>query len=184
MIEIEHKYRLKADQVNELANRLAQRYGDPKSLHQIDEVFLYQKDSFTDHKQGEPVVRIRQQNGQVLFTVKRAMNDAGDSAEHELGIESHATMRAALIDMGYRSVVTIDKKRRHYGGDGITYALDEVANLGMFLEIEILAEQLDNSAEEKIFEAALDLGIDTVTLEPKKYDTLLEKSRSNGHTSK
>jgi adenylate cyclase class 2 len=175
MIEIERKYRLTAKQATTLARELERQFGTPEHLHQIDEVFLFQKNSFANHQKGDPVIRLRNQNGKASFTLKKATGNAGSSVEHELAIGSHETMRAALVEMGYQTVISIEKKRHQYSGNGVTYELDDVTGLGMFLEIEILAEQTDHAAEQKILEAATDLGLSDTDLEPKKYDVLLEE---------
>lgn len=178
MIEYERKYRINEQQKRSI-NQMTPGLSEAPLLHQVDEVFLYQKDSFETFIPGEAVVRIRTENNDTKLTYKRAINQQGDSIEHEIGIAvgGDGVLRQILEDMGYHQVTRVEKYRREIMRNGITVTLDDVVGLGDFAEIEIVAAS-DKQAEKKISERALELGLTAADVETRKYDRLLALQKS------
>lgn len=175
MIEIERKFRLTTAQLQNIKQKLEDRFGVLPTVHQVDKVFLLGIDSFKNFTKGMPVVRLRTEGQHTKLTYKRAINDSGDSVEHELGIDSSQTMEAILLETDFRAVTTVIKDRIEFTGHGLTYALDTVKGLGSFIEIEVVAEDSSRLAEieEEIMSAAIKLGLDESDIEEKKYDQLI-----------
>lgn len=175
MIEIERKFHLTPQQRTTIEKELQSRYGLLKAKHQIDEVFLHGIASFKDFVQGMPITRLRTENDVSKLTYKRRLNEAGDMIEHELTIGSADTMRRILEELDFQSVTTVDKTRLEVSDGTITYALDNVKDLGAFLEIEITTNNRDeqSEAEQRIMAAAATFGLTAHEIEPKKYDQLL-----------
>ncbi|HYG83609.1 MAG TPA: class IV adenylate cyclase [Verrucomicrobiae bacterium] len=174
MIEIERKFRISPEQKAAIEKYFKNNGSDLVPVHQIDQVFLQGINSFKDFKSGKPVARLRTVDNKTQLTYKRAINDAGDTLEHELGVESADTMQKILEEMGYQQVTLVDKTRIEMKQGRLTLVLDEVARLGSFLEIELLAEQADTGgAEEQILQSAAQFGLTAANIEPKKYDQLL-----------
>lgn len=61
MIEYERKFKITNSQKANLLVSVAQLQAAP-TLHQVDEVFLYQTSSFADLTQGDAVLCIRSEN--------------------------------------------------------------------------------------------------------------------------
>lgn len=180
MIEIERKFRLSDSKAQEIKQKLEEKFGASESVHQIDKVFLQGIDSFKDFELGMPVVRLRAEGTHTKLTYKRAINKSGDSIEHESGVESAAAIEAFLLETDFRVVTQVTKDRVELQGDGLTFALDTVENLGSFLEIEVVAEDSKNidSVEQQIMTAATHLGLTEDDIETKKYDQLMAAIRS------
>jgi adenylate cyclase, class 2 len=175
MIEIERKFRLDPKRQSRIQAALIKAHGSLEPVRQVDEVFLLGMDSFKGFKPGMPVVRLRTQNGVARLAYKRKINEAGDSLEHEVVVESAETMRAILVDIGYKPVTVVAKSRVEVKEDSVALALDTVEGLGDFLEIEIMApDDADLSAtEQRIMAMASTFGLTSDDLELKKYDELL-----------
>jgi adenylate cyclase class 2 len=175
MIEIERKFRLTNEKRASILKRIESEYGRLLPVHQVDEVFLMGMDSFATYTMGTSIARIRIEDSEAILTYKRQLNKQGDMLEHELKIASTETMRKILLESGYKSVTHVTKTRREAHLDNITLALDEVEELGPFLEIEILAEdeQAIPKAEKQIMAAAVEYGLTEADLEPRKYDQLI-----------
>ncbi len=174
MIEIERKFRISSEQKANIEQYFKASGGNLTPIHQTDQVFLLGIDSFKEFKSGMPVMRLRTVGSKTQLTYKRAINDAGDTLEHELEVELAEAMQKILEEMDYRQVTIVDKNRVELKQDGLTLVLDKVARLGNFLEIEVLSEEADSGdAEDKILYIATEFGLTSADIEPKKYDQLL-----------
>lgn len=85
---------------------------------------------------------------------------------------SHASMDQLMQIHNFKTHYIIDKIRTSYAIDNFTIAVDEVAGLGTFLEIELMAENVDNLVLVKHQMQTMLKGLD---LEPLKagYGTML-----------
>jgi adenylate cyclase class 2 len=90
-------------------------------------------------KTGVTFARLRTQDGRHLFTVKTPVANELACREHETQVGDRDQMHHALLAMGYRPTVRIVKTRRTGRHGGMAVCVDEVAGLGMFLEVERMA---------------------------------------------
>ncbi|MFC6835638.1 class IV adenylate cyclase [Halomarina ordinaria] len=162
MYEVEVKLRADHDRLRE---RL-----DDRAVH---EVTVDQADTYYDapHRafgETDEALRIRREtpaDGEeaARITYKGPLVD-GDSktrAEFETGVDDGETMGAVLDRLGFTPVATVEKRRRVYSLDGYTVVLDEVTDLGQFVEIEReCAEGAVEATREGVFERCRDLGLD------------------------
>jgi adenylate cyclase class 2 len=178
MIEIERKFRLTPREGTILHKALKSSRGAHGTVRQIDEVFLYKIESFTEFKRGMPVARLRTIGDVTTLTYKRSINDAGDSIEHEVGVASANEMRAILRELGYIQVTVVDKIRLETKIDDMAITHDQVKGLGDFMEIEILATSEADipQAEKRIMAKAKELGLSHAPIENRKYDQLVSLS--------
>jgi adenylate cyclase class 2 len=174
MFEIERKFRLNPNEAAGLKVKLEAKYGAGQKLVQHDEHFLFKKSSYAEHVTGDPVLRIRNANGNYFFTYKHTVKETGNRVEHETGISDPEALRAALVAMGWRSVVQIQKVRWHFHASGLTYDLDMVEGLGDYLEIEIVSDK-DSDAEATLVSVAVSLDIPADRIERRSYGRLLQE---------
>lgn len=66
---------------------------------------------------------------------------AAEEKEVSLSIDDAKKIKEALIILGNEIVCVVDKKRSTYERDGVSVMLDEVKDLGRFIEVEIVAEE-------------------------------------------
>lgn len=175
MIEVERKYRV--DNTSYIIKRLGELgYKKTESVHQYDIVFLQKSDSFKTFKVGDPVIRIRKANSLSTLTFKRAINNDGDTIEHEIKVEPTSEVEEFLLEIGFKPITKIEKVRTEFKLDPITISLDEVTNLGHFVEVEILCiEGEEEQAKENIAKVAGAIGLDPLRIEKKKYDQLISE---------
>ena len=143
-------------------------------ITQEDTVYVENMGSLDTFLANKVFLRLRvKDNGKVLFTVKkRTLNLV--AIEHEVEVSSRDEMEQALLLMGYQEAVKINKKRitTHY--DGCEICIDEVENLGLFIEMEKLTEEGDpGEIQEGLFKFFESLGINRSDRVEVGYDILM-----------
>lgn len=99
-------------------------------MNQIDTVYLRGLDSFKDFQAGMAVVRLRTEDTTSKLTYKKAINQSGDSIEHEVMVSDARVMDKILRADNYRIVTKLIKNRLEVHDNAVTYALDNVEKLG------------------------------------------------------
>ena len=161
MFEIERKFRLQDGQHEEIRSSLAREFGEPQTHHQTDRIFVEPGKTLAKHRKGEPLIRLRDENGRKIFTYKRTILQTGNRIENETGVTHPEALEATLGELGWTLAVPYEKKRLEACGPDFTYALDTVVELlpTQYFEIEYVSERDDPDAELKIFAEARRLGI-------------------------
>lgn len=178
MKEVEVKAKLQNK--NEIMTKLSELgCSFEPAVTQNDVVFVQDISSLEAFKKNDFFLRIRvKNNSKAIFTIKkRGVNDL-DSLEHESGIDNKEEIEKALLMLGYKEAVRINKTRviTHYKGDEI--CIDEVEGLGSFIEMERLTEEGDSEKIQiELFEFFLSLGIKLEDRVTSGYDTLTLKKR-------
>ena len=102
------------------------------------------------------------------------------SDEYEFTIDDGNTARQMLAALGWREVVTVDKVRHESKTEDYTICIDEVAGLGLFIELEVLAEDdadADN-IQQQMYSFLKNLNIDG-ELWRTPYDTSIRSLRND-----
>lgn len=179
MIEVESKFRI-SDKTIVATKLISAGFVGSGPVNQADKVFLVNSDSFKTFKRGDPVTRIRTVNGKSSLTLKRAINDKGDSVEHEMMVEPAGSAEGLLVEMGYKPVTDVVKTRTEYKREDVTVAIDEVKELGNFAEVEIVCnEGEEDDARKRVMATANELGLSSEDLVSKKYDQLISELAQN-----
>ncbi|HEY9246958.1 MAG TPA: class IV adenylate cyclase [Candidatus Methanoperedens sp.] len=130
-----------------------------------------------DFRNTDEALRIRAQEGEYFLTYKGPKMDAVSKTrkEFEVKIEDAAEMGNILSSLGFYPVATIVKKRKKYKMEDLSIALDEVRNLGYFMEIEIQAKNPSKHEEKvgKIFKFIEKLGINKSSTVRESYLEML-----------
>lgn len=181
MFEIERKFILSGNQHDKLLVALTDSLGRPVRHLQSDKVFLEPGKSFGNHKSGEPLMRLREEDGRSIFTYKRTILDSNNRLEHETGITDPKAIEAILTEINWNLAIVFDKIRYEFRSRSFTYVLDTLEDLNQqFLEIEYVLPADDLDAERKIFAEARSLGINPeMQIERKNYATLIWEARKN-----
>ena len=149
MIEIEAKFKLSTDVTrNKLIAVLESQFVAPISIkHQIDTVFLLPEQVDAPIIPGSKIMRVRDildlETGELrqsLITLKVEGQTKLASSEYEFTVDDGNIARQMLVALGWREVVTVDKVRLESKTEDYTICIDDVAGLGLFIELEILAE--------------------------------------------
>ncbi len=145
-----------------------------KPIRQVDSVFeCEEKVSENETKHS---VRIRYlDDGRCIFTAKDRMKQVMANSEYETEIKDGKAMEQALALMGYAITSTLDKVRlvAHY--QDLDICLDDVEELGSFIEVEKFSDEDPHQVVEELFQFLMTLGISKEDQVFEKYDTMMEK---------
>ena len=150
MYEVEVKAVLRdRDAVKQKLENLDCKFSE--ELHQIDHIFIPKGVEFpppVEKKVG--VLRVRNSNGKYSFTLKIPQTSRQDSLERELEIEEGEKMIEILKLINYVEVPTVDKRRIKTKYKDIEIVLDDVKDLGQFIEAEKIVKEEGQENRKKI----------------------------------
>ena len=145
------------------------------AITQEDIVYAKNVGSLKNFRDNDVFLRIRVKNKKkILFTLKKRMTNDLDAIEHEVEISSKEEMEQALFLMGYKEAVRVNKTRviTHY--DTCEICIDDVENLGTFIEMEKLTKDGDSDKiQEELFKFFESLGISRTDRVMSGYDILM-----------
>ena len=149
MIEVESKFKISGDmtQSDLLAILKDQFITSISSKRQIDTVFLLPEQVDAPITPGSKIMRVRDvlnpETGELqrsLMTLKVEGQTKLVSDEYEFAVDDGNAARQMLTALGWQEVVTVDKVRLESKTKDYTICIDEVAMLGLFIELEVLTE--------------------------------------------
>lgn len=141
-------------------------------LVQKDRIFIHHSAEFS-HAKGIVVNRIRDSNGILTFTLKKSLDNELDCIEKELIIHNAQEAADILTLMGYSEVVRVKKKRLSCTYKELTVCIDDVDDLGSFIEVEKIVPEGDLGTQEELFTFLESLGVSKNQRVTKGYDSLL-----------
>lgn len=170
MIEIETKIRLLPEvSRKELLAKLIPKLDAPlKEERQIDTVFLLPEQVDEPIQPGSKIMRVRDildvKSGRIrksLLTLKVQKQAKLESDEYKFAVVNGKAARQLIMALGWRQVVVVDKLRAESRIHKYTVCIDEVKQLGMFIELELLTEEeVDvKIAQENMKKFLVNLGI-------------------------
>lgn len=144
----------------------------------------YYNAPYRDFGKTDEALRIRVQKGKSVLTYKGPKMDTVSKTRKELQTEILDTdnMGNILSSLGFFPVATVSKKRKNFRIGDFYISLDEVRNLGNFLEVEIAVKDSINYQEkvESIFKFIAKLGIKRESTIRKSYlEMILEKNKTD-----
>ena len=149
MIEVESKFKVLGDITqSDLLTVLKDQFIAPiSSKHQIDTVFLLPEQVDAPIVPGSKIMRVRDvlnpETGELqrsLMTLKVEGQAKLVSDEYEFAVDDGNAARQMLTALGWQEIVTVDKVRLESKTEDYTICIDEVAKLGLFIELEVLTE--------------------------------------------
>ena len=143
---------------------------------QEDVVFAQKVGSLEEFLTNSVFLRIRESAKGVVFTLKYNPDRQGEPdampVEYEVTVSSRTELEAIFQLLGFKPMVTVKKTRRtgHYKNWEI--CIDEVEELGTFIEVEQMAEHDEDiePVRDAIMEFLRSLGITESDLLAKRYD--------------
>ncbi len=178
MLEVEMKFPL--PDFSALERRLEE--GGARQTESREDADHYFNAPDRDFARTDEALRIRSIGTNNFVTYKGPKLDAQTKTREEIevplaeGADVAEAFARLLVCLGYRSVAIVHKRRRiyHFDGDGFSLeiCLDEVAGLGRFAEIEIIApEERLEEARAVLLRLAAEWGL--TTSERRSYLELL-----------
>lgn len=151
-----------------------------KELQQNDAIYLPKGMTFGDIRSGMPVLRVRNQNGQGVFTIKqKSYQNLLAAIELETKIDNVEEFARMLDLMNFSSVMEVKKHRLLFHYQDLEICADEVAELGVFIEVEkLLPEgQEIETVQNELWQFLDSLGVTSEQRVTVGYDNLLWKQR-------
>lgn len=116
-----------------------------KVKHQVDEYYNHPS---RDTRKTKEYIRLRYKPGDKAGVFARHVNVAdGVTKEYEVGVEDVSMFKQILDGFNFPLLGTIDKKRETFKLNEFSVTIDEVKDIGNFLEIEVDGEE--SQIEEK-----------------------------------
>jgi len=145
------------------------------AVTQEDTVYARNVGSLKEFRNNDVFLRIRVKNKKkIIFTIKKRMANDLDAIEHEVEVSSREEMEQALFLMGFKEAIRVNKTRVTTRYDNCEICIDEIENLGSFIEMEKLTEEGDSEKiQEELFEFFLTLGITKDDRAFSGYDILM-----------
>ena len=176
MIEIEVK--AKVEDPKQIERSIIALGGVPVGIE--NHADTYYNSSVHDFEKTDEALRIRAQDDRYFLTYKCPKMDKVSKTrlEHQVEIEDPDSMGEILSALGFSPAAILIKKRKNYRIGDFFISLDDVRNLGDFIEIEITLKNSKNYEEkvESIFKFIEKLGISRDSTIRKSYlELLLEK---------
>lgn len=156
MIEVESKFKVLSSITRDelLAILKNQLIAQISSKRQIDTVFLLPEQVDAPITPGSKIMRVRDvlnpETGELqrsLMTLKVEGQTKLVSDEYEFAVDDGNAAHQMLTALGWQEVVTVDKVRLESKTKDYTICIDEVAKLGLFIELEILTEDDANAGD-------------------------------------
>ena len=130
--------------------------------------------NLSEYLSNDHFVRIRTENGIHKMTVKKDDEDFPLSKiEFESKIENREQVEQALMAMGYNPVLRIKKMRQKANYKDYEICIDEVEELGSFIEIEKMSDEDTGSVIAELRELLFSLGVREEDEVNKGYDILM-----------
>lgn len=143
------------------------------TLHQKDRVFLPNGVTFKTVGPGTCALRIREENEKIVFTLKQRQNVELAAIEAEIEVKDASGLLKMIELLGFYEAVEIKKKRRKTQFNEYEICLDEVENLGSFVEVQKFSTEDGETVQNELFEFLKQFGISEDSRERKGYDTLM-----------
>ena len=154
----------------EVKFRLSDLKNMEKHLKKLGAVYIKEEiecDTYYNHpckdfKKNDEVLRVRLSGKEITLTYKGPRFSDKIKARNEYNIKISSS-KEDLLDflsiLGFKPAAKIQKKRRFFRYEEFEILLDEVKELGNFIEIEIKGVRDLKSAEEMLLEFAKKLGL-------------------------
>jgi adenylate cyclase class 2 len=151
-MEIELRVLIDEAKEQEVKNLLDSLAKEGKKEKQADKYFKFIKD-----EERKLVLRIREKKEKSFLTFKGSSKEPEDIAwqEWETEIKDTDNLEKLFISNGLEIVVEIVKTRIEYKYDDMSINLDNIENLGTFIEVEIISENVEeakNKIQQFLFE--------------------------------
>ena len=123
----------------------------------IDIYFNHPEKNFTE---TDEALRIRSINGSFFITYKGPKLSSRSKTRNEIETEISSALECKEIfnALNFVEIATIEKNRKTYKLNDITICTDTIKDLGTFVELEKIAEDI-NQTEDDLFSLGTSLGI-------------------------
>ena len=165
-MEVEIKFRVNLEEVRKKIEALGAKF----VREEIQEDLYFALPS-------KQLLRIRKivNLNEVILGYKQIKDERNEEFDEiEVKVEDFEKMRIILRRLGFKEDVWVKKHRYVYKFGNVTFELNRVEKLGDFLDIEILADNIQE-AKNRIWETARALGLSETDVEPRLYQEMIKE---------
>ncbi len=154
-MNIEVEIKVKIDNFKEIKKKVSSLGKLVKAINQIDDYYIpSQRDFFAFKPHPVEWLRIRTNPDKVVFEYTRSINPKADgdydyAEEYETEISNVKEFKKTLEFLDFKKVITIEKQREYWMCGDIEVALDDVKDLGYFIEAEAKGDFKDEKEAKK-----------------------------------
>ncbi|HEY8992251.1 MAG TPA: class IV adenylate cyclase [Candidatus Microsaccharimonas sp.] len=144
---------------------------------------VYGQAGVADNAPGSIWLRIRTENdSKTIFTLKQQYEGGLDSVEHETEVENAVELALIISTLGFSLYSDLTKTRQKAKYNDIEICVDDVEELGVFIEAERLAEESADgqSIVEALWIELEKFGVNRSSEVFEGYDVLLNRKNSQG----
>ncbi|MGC8663431.1 MAG: class IV adenylate cyclase [Thermoplasmata archaeon] len=165
MYEIEIKSKIKS--INEFEEKIKKLGAE--FVNEVSQLDYYYQHPCKDFKKTDEALRIRIMNDECYITYKGPKIDSETKTREEIEVKVERNISDVLESLGFKLAGEVKKIRKVYRMKDIEISLDDVHNIGYFVELETFGDY--SAGKEKILNIARELGLKD--LERKSYFELL-----------
>ena len=179
-MSVEVEVKLKVDDFEEIEFKLLESGA-------LLEEMVMQRDHYFQHpskdfNETDEALRIREDGDRFYLTYKGPKFDPKSKTRVELNTEisNVENITHTLEQLGFKKVGIISKERKIYLYNNMQFCLDNVASVGLYVEVEKMIHDKSNFEKERdlIFKTMKELGLNPEKNERKSYlELLLEKQK-------
>lgn len=148
-IEIKAKVAHKQALINSIT-RSGVRLSKPIKQHDV----VYGQPGVADNATGSIWLRIRTEDDtRIIFTLKQQYKGGLDSIEHETEVADASELAAIIHRLGFTLYSDLTKTRQKAKYNGIEICVDDVEDLGVFIEAEGLVDEDEDGDGSSVVEA-------------------------------
>ena len=119
---------------------------------------------YMKHIEGTTTEGLASTSGELTYKGPKVDKKSKTRVEYNVSLkeEDLESMSQILLNIGFKHVADIIKEREFYEIEGITASLDDVANVGSFIEFELIAEGKHGmqAARDRILNLVRSMGLD------------------------
>jgi adenylate cyclase class 2 len=152
------------------------------AISQVDVIYIPKDQKILPVPAGTSVLRIRTQQGKILFTLKQSdLHNHLSKTEKELEITDGQVMGEIIALLGFHEISRVEKKRRTCKFKDYEICLDSVRGLGDFMEIEKITDEDPIAVQTNMIQALAELGVDASRRMQVGYDVLMYQQHGKGN---
>jgi adenylate cyclase class 2 len=172
MREVEVKIQIPdCEKIVNLLNKHGCVFGEPVTQH--DTVYIPNDQPTVPCPPGTNVLRIRRQQGKNIFTLKQSdKHNHLSKLELELEVADGEEMDKIIKLLGFKIIADTTKTRRTCKINDYEICVDQVNELGDYLEIEKMTKEDPLQVQQEMLSYLSDLGIDVSQQVHVGYDVL------------
>ena len=187
-VEVEIKIKLTKTRFDKIEKQISKIAKKIKTSHHIDAYYNPVDKSFLKPKYPYKWLAVRQRDGKVTLNFKHwypeGVKNTTHCHEYETEVANKEQIENILKALNFENFVTVDKKRTIYNKNEFEIALDEVKNLGYFIEVESIKNKGGvKKSYQKILDFLKVLGIKETTTVPGGYAAGLMRNLKQKRTA-